>query len=75
MSFPWEGRRRGGRWLTELAARWLVAGSVPAWCAGHGRGRGEATGRSEAKRLPGALVRFAGARHASGERVAAPSTG
>ena len=74
MSFPWKGRRRVGRWLTELAARWLVDGSVPAWCAGYGRGRGEATGRSEAKRLPGALVGFAGAWHASGERVAAQPT-
>ena len=32
MRFPRNGRRRGGRWLTAVLARWLGAGAVPAWC-------------------------------------------
>ena len=31
MSIPRNGRRRDGRWLTAVATRWLVDGSVPAW--------------------------------------------
>ena len=32
MRFPRNGRRRGGRWLTAVLARWLGVGAVPAWC-------------------------------------------
>ena len=32
MRFPRNGRRRGGRWLTAVLARWLGVCAVPAWC-------------------------------------------
>ena len=32
MRFLRNGRRRGGRWLTAVLARWLGVGAVPAWC-------------------------------------------
>ena len=54
MRFPRNGRRRGGRWLTAVLARWLGVGAVPAWCR-----RAWAWPRRRVACLPGALERRA----------------
>ena len=59
------GRRSGSRCLTALAARLLADGRVSAWCRVAWVWPGQATGRSAAKRVPRALIRFAGAWHAA----------
>ena len=74
MRFPRNGRRRGGRWLTAVAARWLVDGSVRAWfrrawgVAAPERGPGEAPGGAGTKSAPSALIVSVGAFHALDER-------
>ena len=75
MRFPRNGRRRGGRWLTAVLARWLGVGAVPAWCRrawAWPRRRVRVVGAclpgALERRAPRALIRAVGAVHALDER-------